>query len=153
MYLPSSYLFSYLSTYRWDLFLTYLVTKVKTIISAQLRFIHNWVPNSRHSVDGWCTGGCWFTVAPGWGLAYSQNNGLWGSSQGHYFRNALTRRCCMVNKNWSIFVDFKNKLPFFFSPLWHPAGWQKKNKILKCWNFREFKKKIKLCRNQNFKIK
>jgi hypothetical protein len=29
IYLPSKYLFSYLSTYAWDVFLTELVTKMK----------------------------------------------------------------------------------------------------------------------------
>jgi hypothetical protein len=34
IYLPSSYLFSYLSAYIWDLFLTELVTKVKPNINS-----------------------------------------------------------------------------------------------------------------------
>jgi hypothetical protein len=54
MYLPSSYLFSYLSTYIWDLFLTGLVTKVKQNINSVE--VHPQLSNNRHPVAGahWC---------------------------------------------------------------------------------------------------
>jgi hypothetical protein len=50
MYLPSSYLFSYLSTCISDLFLTELVTKVKPNINSAE--VHPQLSNNGHPVDG-----------------------------------------------------------------------------------------------------
>jgi hypothetical protein len=49
-YLPSSYLFSYIDTYIWDLFPTELVTYVKPNIN--LVAVHPQVSNKGHPVDG-----------------------------------------------------------------------------------------------------
>ncbi len=48
-------MFSYLSTYIRDLFVTELVTKVKPNINSVE--VHPQLSNDRHPVDGWCTGG------------------------------------------------------------------------------------------------
>jgi hypothetical protein len=61
MYLPNNNLFSYLSTYIWNLFLKNCFTKVKANINSVE--VHPQLSNNRHPVDGWCTGGCRFTVA------------------------------------------------------------------------------------------
>jgi hypothetical protein len=50
MYKPSSYLFSYLSIYIWDLFLTELVTKVKQNINSVE--VHPQLSNNMHPLDG-----------------------------------------------------------------------------------------------------
>jgi len=50
IYLPSSYLFSYLSTYIRDLFLTKLVTKVKPNLNSVE--VHPQLSNNGHPVDG-----------------------------------------------------------------------------------------------------
>jgi hypothetical protein len=50
IYLPSSYLFSYLDTYIWDLFPTELVTEVKPNINSVK--VHPQLSNNRHPVDG-----------------------------------------------------------------------------------------------------
>ncbi len=64
IYLLSSYLFSYLSTYVWDLFPVELVTKVKPNINWDEGVeVHPQPSNNGHPMDGWCAGGCWFTVA------------------------------------------------------------------------------------------
>ncbi len=61
MYKPSSYLFSYLSTYLWDLFRSEMITKVKRNINSVE--VHPQLSNNRHPVDGALVGACWFTVA------------------------------------------------------------------------------------------
>jgi len=51
MYLPNNNLFSYLSTYIWNLFLKNWLPRWKQILT-QLRFIHNWVITGIQWMDG-----------------------------------------------------------------------------------------------------
>jgi hypothetical protein len=60
IYIPSSHLFSYLSTYVKDLFPTELVTKVKRNINSGE--VHRQLSNNRYPVDGALLG-CRFTLA------------------------------------------------------------------------------------------
>jgi hypothetical protein len=50
IYLACSYLFSYLFTYKWDLFPTELVTQMKPNINSVE--VHSQLSNNRHPVDG-----------------------------------------------------------------------------------------------------
>ncbi len=68
IYLPSRYLFSYLSTYIWDLFLTKLVTKVKPNLNSVE--VHPQLSNNGHPVDGALVGaaGSLLPNIPSWPL-------------------------------------------------------------------------------------